>query len=97
MKDLAIRLGMYTHSYDSMVTNIFISCTPNSILLGTATIQFLLAFAFVAYGLRLLVEGFIQAANIPGGVALYWINPSVPSQVASKAIYITNVCLFKFS
>ncbi len=49
----------------------------------------------MAYGLRLLIEGFILADTSPISVELYWINNATPSQVASKAIYVTNVRLLE--
>lgn len=61
------------------------------ILVGTSTIQFLLATIQVAVALRLLIEGFIHTENIPSGAFLYWITPSTRPQVIAKATYVTNV------
>ncbi|KAF9471450.1 hypothetical protein BDN70DRAFT_976351 [Pholiota conissans] len=60
------------------------------ILFCTATIQFVLSTIYVALALRILIEGFIWAVNTPGGTLEYWIDPSVRSQVVSKAVYVTN-------
>ncbi|KAF8178484.1 hypothetical protein BJ912DRAFT_1063133 [Pholiota molesta] len=60
------------------------------ILFCTATLQFILSTIYVAFALRLLIEGFIWAVDTPEGTLGYWINPSIRAQVVSKAVYITN-------
>ncbi|KAF5319531.1 hypothetical protein D9619_008339 [Psilocybe cf. subviscida] len=61
------------------------------ILIGTSTIQFLLATVHVAVALRVLIEGFIHTEDVPKGAFNYWINPATTAQVIAKAVYITNI------
>jgi len=61
-----------------------------AVLLGTATVQFMLSTTYLAIGLRMLIEGFIWAASTLGASNAYWNDVSSPLQVASKGTYITN-------
>lgn len=61
------------------------------ILFCTATLQFILSTVYLAFDLRLLIQGFIWATNSPGGIYQFWIDPSTQSQVVAKALYLTNV------
>lgn len=60
-------------------------------LIGTSTVQYILASTYVAIGLRLLIEGFIHTENVSNGAFLYWIDPEIRTQVIEKFIYFTNV------
>jgi hypothetical protein len=76
---------IFSDGFESL-TNLF--CYR--ILFCTATLQFILSTIYVAFALRLLIEGFIWAVDTPEGTLGYWINPSIRAQVGSKAVYITN-------
>jgi hypothetical protein len=64
------------------------------IILFFSTIsQFLLSTAYAAMGLRMLLDSFISLLESPEAVLAYWANPTIPLQVASKGVYITNVLI----
>jgi hypothetical protein len=78
-------------SSDSNRAAVALICSNRRTLIGTSTVQFILATIYVALGLRLLIEGFIHTENIPGGAFIFWINSATKTQVIERAVYLTNV------
>lgn len=70
--------------------------SDHSVLAGTSTVQIVLSTIYVALGLRLLMEGFVNTQGVPQGAFLYFINPAQKTQVVSKAVYFTNVRIQNF-
>ncbi|KAF8223340.1 hypothetical protein L208DRAFT_1444698 [Tricholoma matsutake] len=63
-------------------------------LFTTATIQFIISTIHIGVSWRMLIEAFIQDADIPGTSVAYWIhNPSKVTDVITKGIPIVNSIL----
>ncbi|KAF8157275.1 hypothetical protein B0H34DRAFT_798565 [Crassisporium funariophilum] len=63
------------------------------ILFSSTVSQFLLSTAYVALGLRRLIDSFIKLQDRPDAIKAYWINPAVTTGVAANAVYITNTLI----
>ncbi|SJK99453.1 uncharacterized protein ARMOST_02754 [Armillaria ostoyae] len=62
------------------------------VLLGGATVQFILSTVHIAAGLRSMVEGFIWSNEVPGGSYHYWENMTRAVYILQEAATVTN-CL----
>ncbi len=60
------------------------------LLLGSATLQFIISTIHIAAVLRSMIEGFIWLKN-PNGALLYWGNQARLVNVLKEAATITNV------
>ncbi|PBK67025.1 hypothetical protein ARMSODRAFT_335777 [Armillaria solidipes] len=62
------------------------------VLVGGATLQFILSTVHIAAGLRSMIEGFIWSNELPGGSYYYWENMTRAVYILQQAATVTN-CL----
>ncbi|KAK0214150.1 hypothetical protein IW262DRAFT_1466696 [Armillaria fumosa] len=62
------------------------------VLIGGATVQFILSTVHIAAGLRSMIEGFIWSNEMPGGSYRYWENMTRAVYILQEATTVTN-CL----
>ncbi|KAG7444656.1 uncharacterized protein BT62DRAFT_218593 [Guyanagaster necrorhizus] len=62
------------------------------VLLGAATVQFVLSTVHIAAGLRSMIEGFIWSNQVPEGSYYYWEDMTRPVYILQEATTVTN-CL----
>ncbi|PBL04408.1 hypothetical protein ARMGADRAFT_1070860 [Armillaria gallica] len=62
------------------------------VLVGGATVQFIISTVHIAAGLRSMVEGFIWSNEVLGGSYHYWENMTRPVYILQEAATVTN-CL----
>ncbi|KAK0470344.1 uncharacterized protein EV420DRAFT_1634769 [Desarmillaria tabescens] len=62
------------------------------VLLGGATVQFIISTVHIAAGLRSMIEGFIWSNKVPGGSYYYWEDMTRTVYILQEAATVTN-CL----
>ncbi len=85
--------GAFPYQRTSSVTHTRLTLFPYRILLGSATLQFIISTIHIAAGLRSIIEGFILLKD-PNGSILYWENNSRLVNVFQETATITNVSCF---
>ncbi|KAK0193299.1 hypothetical protein F5146DRAFT_1133971 [Armillaria mellea] len=60
------------------------------VLVGGATVQFILSTVHIAAGLRSMIEGFIWSNEMPGGSYRYWDNTTGSVYILQEATTVTN-------